>query len=309
MPEQVEQTPKVLGANKKSLLFTVLLIVLLIALIVIGYLYFNTKKQVDGLMGEKEQIKLELQAELDSLLYQHNLVKTGYGQLSDSLMAKDSLIIANAKEIKQLLNYKWEYYQVKKKIARLQLVAQNYVRQMDSLYTVNHELKAENERIRENYQSEIRKNTNLIEEKNELIEIVDQAAVLHAYNIVSSGIRQRGARQTETDKANRTDRVRVCFTLGENKLVPPGKKTIYLRIARPDEAILVFDKTDEYAFMFNETKLQFSLKREIEYTGEAMDLCFYWDKWDEDSKAMSGRYHVSLYTQNANIGESYFELR
>ena len=66
---------------------------------------------------------------------------------------------------------------------------------MDSLYTVNHELKAENERIRENYRSEIQKNTNLAEEKKDLIEIVDQAAVLHAYNIVSSGIRQRGARQ------------------------------------------------------------------------------------------------------------------
>jgi Tfp pilus assembly protein PilO len=304
MSEQVDQTK-----NKKPVIFIILLIILLIALIVVGYLYFNTKKQVDGLISEKEQIKIELQSELDSLLYQHNRVKSDYGQLSDSLLAKDSLIIANAKEIKQLLNYKWEYYQVKKKIARLQIAAQGYVRQMDSLYTVNHELKKENERIRENYRTEIKKNTNLIEEKKELIEIVDQAAVLHAYNIVSRGIRQRGSRQTETDKANRTDRVRVCFTLGENSLVEPGKKTIYLRIARPDNAILVFDNTDEYAFMLDEKKLQFSLKREVEYVGEALDLCLYWDKWNADSKAMPGRYHVSLYTENAKIGESFFVLK
>ncbi len=304
MSEQVEQKK-----NKKPVLFIVLLIVLLIAVIIVGYLYFNTKKQVDVLIGEKEQIKIELQSELDLLMDQHNRVKSEYGQLSDSLLAKDSLIIANAKEIKQLLNYKWDYYKVKKKIARLQIVAQGYVRQMDSLYTINHELKEENERIRENYRSEIKKNTGLLEEKQELIEIVDQAAVLHAYNIVSTGIRQRGSRQTETNKANRTDRVRVCFTLGENSLVEPGRKTIYLRIARPDEAILVFAKTDEYAFMFEEKKMQFSLKREIDYEGEALDLCLYWDKWDADSKAMPGRYHISLFTDNSNIGESFFDLK
>jgi len=304
MSEQVENKQ-----NKKQVIFIILAVVFLIALLVVGYLYFNTKKQVDGLMVEKELIRADLQSELDSLLNQHERVKTEYGQLSDSLLAKDSVIVANAKEIKNLLNYKWEYYKVKKKIDRLQKIAQNYVLQMDSLYTVNQELKEENERIRENYQSEIKKNTSLVEEKNELIEIVDQAAVLRAYNIESTGIRQRGSRQNPTDKANRTDRVRVCFTLGENQLVEPGNKTIYVRIARPDEAILVVDKTDEYAFMFEETKLQFSLKREIDYQGEAMDICLYWDKWDNDSKAMPGRYHVSLYTENANIGESFFELR
>ncbi len=304
MSEQVEQKK-----NKKRVLFIVLLIVLLLAVIIVGYLYLNTKKLVDGLIGEKEQIKIELRSELDSLLDQHNRVKSEYGQLSDSLVAKDSLINANAMEIKQLLNYKWDYSGVNKKIARLQIVSQTYVRQMDSLYTVNLELKEENVRIRENYRSEIKKNTGLLVEKQELIEIVDEAAVLHAFNIVSTGIRQRGSRQTETNKANRTDRVRVCFTLGENSLVGPGKKTIYLRIARPDETILVFDKTDECAFMFEEKKMQFSLKRVIDYEGEALDLCLYWDKWDADSKAMPGRYHISLFTDNSNIGESFFDLK
>jgi hypothetical protein len=304
MSEQAEQKQ-----NKKPVILLVLTIVLLITLIIVGYLYFNTKSQVDGLMTEKEQIRSDLQSELDLLLDEHNRVKSDYGQLSDSLLAKDSVIVANAKEIKQLLNYKWEYYQVKKKIERLQKIAQGYVLQMDSLYTVNHELKEENERIRENYRSEIKKNTNLVEEKNELIGIVDQAAVLHAYNIVSTGIRQRGSRQTETDKANRADKVRICFTLGENSLVKPGMKNIYVRIARPDDVILVIDKTDEYAFEVEGKKLQYSIKREVDYKGKAIEMCLFWDKKSPDENAMAGRYYVSLYSDNGNIGESFFDLK
>ncbi len=295
--------------NSKSIIFIILSIVLLILLIVVSYLFFDTKSQVKGLISEKEQIKIELQTELDSLLDQHYRVKNEYGELSDSLLAKDSIIIANAKEIKQLLNYKWDYYKIKKKLGRLQVAAQGYVRQMDSLYTVNQTLKEENKRIRENYRSEKEKNIGLVEEKEELIEIVDQAAVLRAYNIVSTGIRQRGSRQKETDKASRTDRVRVCFTLGENTLVKHGEKNIYLRIARPDDVILMIDNTNEYSFVFEGTVLQYSMKREINYQGETLDMCVYWNKVNSDENAMAGRYHVTLYTDDVRIGESFFELK
>lgn len=304
MSEQIDKK-----SNTKSTILIILLAILLISLIIISYLFFITKSQVDGLMGEKEQIKIELQAELDLLMDEHDQVKSEYGQLSDSLTAKDSVILANAKEIKQLLNYKWDYYKIKKKMDRLQKAAQGYVRQMDSMYTVNHELKEENERIRENYRSEKNKVTELVEEKEELKEIVGQAAVLRAYNIAASGIRQRGSRQSETSKANRTDRVRVCFTLGENGLIEPGMKNIYLRIARPDNVILVINKSDEYSFDFGETKLQYSIKKEIDYKGESMDLCMFWDKWGSEGKAMTGRYSVTLYTDDAQIGESFFELK
>ncbi len=304
MPEQTEN-----NKSNKSKLYLILMVLFLMLLIIFGVLFFQKRTQVNELLGEKEQIRIELQTELDSLLSQHNKVKTEYGRLSDSLAAKDSIIIASAKEIKHLLNYKWEYYQIKKKLSRLQLVAQGYVRQMDSLYTVNHALQEENKRIRESYRSEKQKNSQLVEEKKELKEIVNQAAVLRAYNIVATGIRQRGAKQKETDKASRTDRVRVCFTLGENSLVVPGTKNIYLRIARPDDVILVYDKTDEYSFEFQGNILQYSIKREIDYQGEAINMCLFWNKRNPDEMAMPGTYHVTLYTDEALLGETSFELK
>ncbi len=295
--------------KSKQLILIILLFLLLTVLVIVGYLYFNSQSKIQGLVDEKEQMRKNLQTELDSLLYQHNRVKGEYGRLSDSLSLKDSIILANADEIKQLLNYKFEYFQIKKKLDRLREVAQGYVLQLDSLYTVNQELKDENERIRENYRTEKNKNTELLEDKKQLEQIVTKASVLRAYNIQSTGIRQRGSKQVETDKAARTDRVRVCFTLGENTLVEPGKKTLYLRIARPDKVILAYDETDEYTFMHQGEKLQFSIKREIEYKGESVDICVYWNRRNSDEEAMSGRYFVTVYYENDVIGESYFDLK
>lgn len=290
-------------------IYWIALAVLLILLIIAGVFWQRERTEVESLVAEKEQIRSDLQSELDALLTEHAQVKRDYGILADSLVSQDSIIQANAKEIKQLLNYKWEYFQIKKKLDRLRVVAQGYVYQLDSLYTVNQELREENIRIRENYQTERQRNIGLTQEKEELKERVTEAAVLRAYNIQSTGIRQRGSRITETDKARRTDAIQVCFTIGENPLIPVGKKNIYLRIARPDNVILIYDETDEYTFMHEGNKLQYSLKHEIDYSGTAQDVCVFWNKRNTDEKTMDGQYTVSIYSDDALIGTGAFELR
>jgi len=141
--------------QKKSTtwIYWVALAVLLILLIIAGVFWQRERTEVESLVVEKEQIRSDLQSELDALLTEHAQVKRDYGVLADSLVSQDSIIQANAKEIKQLLNYKWEYFQIKKKLDRLRMVAQGYVYQLDSMYTVNQELREENIRIRESYQT------------------------------------------------------------------------------------------------------------------------------------------------------------
>jgi hypothetical protein len=302
-------TEKKQEQKRTTWIYLIALALLLVLLVVIGVLYHGERKEVESLVAEKEQIRSDLQSELDELLIQHNQVKRDYGILADSLLAKDSLIQANAKEIKQLLNYRWEYFQIKKKLDQLRVVAQGYVYQLDSLYTVNQELREENIRIRESYQAERQRNIGLNQEKLELRERVTEAAVLRAYNIQSTGIRQRGARLSETDRARRTDGIQVCFTVGENPLIPHGAHNIYLRIARPDDVILIYDDTDEFTFTHKDNKLQYSLMHAIEYDGFAQDVCVFWSKRNDDEEAMAGRYRVSIYSGNELIGESAFELR
>lgn len=289
--------------------YKIILSVLALLILVLIFWLFIQRRQLMRLVKDKEAEKTELQHELDSLMTEHNNFKLSYGALSDSLKAKDSIIQSNATEIRKLLDNQWEYNKIRKKLERLQLVAQGYVRQMDSLYTVNRELTAENDRIRQEVKSEQNRNQTLMKDKEELKEKINQAAYIKAYNVSATAYRLRsgGNKEQVTDKANRTDRLRVCFTIGENTLISPGKKTIYVRIQRPDNVVVIKSKYD--TFVFNGQTLPFSLREEINYQGKAMNLCLDWTKKDTDKPAMKGRYIISVFSDNTAIGEGSFDLK
>jgi hypothetical protein len=282
--------------------------VLILAFVILGVWSIRQQTQLSSLVKEKEQEKTDLQRELDSVITEHNKTKQAYGALSDSLKAKDSLIQANATEIKSLLGTKWEYEKVRKKLVRLQLIAQGYVRQMDSLYTVNQELHAENEKIRQDFRNEQSRSQSLVKDKEELNAKMNSAAVLRAYDVTATAFKVKGGdKETLTDKASRTDRVRVCFTIGENPLVKPGKRSIYLCITRPDNVVVTRTKYD--TFLFNGQTIPYSLREDISYEGKAINLCVKWTKKDNDKPAMKGQYTVTVYTDDKMIGTGTFQLK
>ncbi|MDA3904988.1 MAG: hypothetical protein PF484_02820, partial [Bacteroidales bacterium] len=172
--------------NGKTPLFVWVLLAI-ITLVAAYFIYSGIQKDkiISEVNQEKEAQRVELQGELESLLTEHEQTKLAYGNLADSMTVKDSLIVANAKEIKTLLNYKWEYRNVQKKLDKLRIVAQTYVAQMDSLYTVNKELVEENLNIKRRYDSEQRKNIVLEKEKEQLADKIVEASVLEAYNITA----------------------------------------------------------------------------------------------------------------------------
>jgi len=292
---------------------TLVAIVIVLAIIITGLIFvlFQTRTNLKDLLVEKEQQKAELRQELDSLLVEHAQVKSEYGQLADSLFVKDSVIQANAVEIRRLLDTEWEYYKVKKKLAQLQVVAQGYVRQMDSLYRVNATLSEENVAIKKDLK-DLRKEKDQIENDRKVLSgKVEIAAVLKAINMEALGLRFRsgGEKEVATDKVQKVDQVRVCFTIGENAIAAPGKKDIYIRIARPDQEILVKSQLDEYSFEYQGERLQYSMMQTIDYANRAVDLCVYWKKEYTGQEMKAGLYHVDIFCENSIIGHTTFTLR
>jgi hypothetical protein len=286
----------------------VLLILLVIVIIVLVIWIFFQRNQMNKLIAGKEMEKLELKYELDSLIKEHNQIKEVYGTLSDSLSAKDSIIQSNAIEIRRLLDTEWEYNKARKRIASLQKIAQGYVHQLDSLYTINRELTAENEKIRQDFRNEQGRTQTLIKDKEQLSEKMNQAAFIKAYNVTATTYKLKGGdKEVLTDKASRTDRVRVCFTIGENPLVSSGKKIIYIRIMRPDNVVVIKSKYD--TFVFNGQTVPFSIREDIDYTGKSMNLCVNWTKKNTDIPAMKGKYTVTVFTEDNEIGSGTFELK
>ncbi|MBP7497416.1 MAG: hypothetical protein KA792_07115 [Bacteroidales bacterium] len=293
-----------------NLVYKVIIAVLLLIIALLVWQIFIQKNKTNVIIVEKEVKNKVLQEELNSLITEHDSIKVEYAQLTDKLSSKDSIISAQAAEIKILIDSQADYKRIKKKLNYLRDITQNYVREIDSLYKENKMLREENLAISNKYDKERKRNVALEEDKTVLKEKVNLASLLKATNISTMGVRMRaGDKEIVTDKASKVDKIKVCFTLLENLVAEPGPRSIYIRVARPDNKIIAFGTEDIYSFEYNGQRLQYSMKKDIDYANKTMNICIYWEKRDKTTEAMKGVYTVTLYCENYLIGESRFALR
>lgn len=298
----MEQTEK--SNRRKSVL--ILLLLLLIVLASLTVWQFR-KQAITSAKNEQAMAdNLALQHELDSLLFAHEQTKSQYGELTDQLFFKDSLISLKADSIRLLIRRQADYNSIRRELNRLREESTMYMAHIDSLYRVTQILEAENREIRTQYQAEQIRSQKLTVERAELSQKVAVGSILKAYNILPTAYRLRSGNAKPTDKARRADRLEVCFTIGENLVVESGKRDVYVRITRPDKQVLTRD--DQSQFMFNGEMISYSIKQNIRYLNKEMNLCVHWDKIDEKADAMEGVYDIVIIVDDFVIGQTQIEL-
>ena len=252
-----------------------------------------------------------LQTELDALLVEHERIKQEYGDLSEQLTEKDSVILAHAAEIQKMIAQQADYRKIKRQLERLQNISKEYMEEIDQLYTENKQLKEENTKVKADLAETKKAVENIKKDKEELNQTITTAAVHQIYNINSRAIyfKSKNKEEVVTEKANRVDQLKTTFILGANALIPAGPVTIYCRIAVPGTGrILTPGSGDAFAFNFNGEKLQYTAKKTVNYDNNAEMVTISWDLVEGD-KAVKGRYVVQLYTESQLLGETGFELK
>lgn len=292
--------------QKGGMLFKILTIVFAIAIAGLIYWSMSTKNELNGLLVEKENVRIELKAELDQLMVQHNDLKANNETLSAYLIEKDSVIQENAKQIEEGLRYKWSYFNIKKQLTELQEVAKVYEAKIDDLKLENQNLMNENTEIKGQFAAEQQKTSELTMIKNQLTEKVEIASELKTYTVTAVPIRAKSSgKEVVTDKTKRTDKIKVCFLLAENSLRAAGNLDLFVRIAQPNDAILTAG--DDNTFNYNGETLQYSIKTSADYNKLATSVCCYWEKAGQELAA--GTYKVEIYEGDSVIGHASFVLR
>ncbi len=274
------------------------------------YFGFFAKPVLNKEYTKVENNNMELQEELDSLLAEHERIKAQYGDLSDKLSEKDSIIMANAAQIEELINSQADYRKIKKQLARLQNISQEYVQEMDKLYQENKALKEENISVKADLEQERQDKENIQKSNEALNAKISSAAVYKAYNIRSAGylIKNKG-NEEPTDKAARVKRIKTTFILGENSLIESGPVNVYCRIAIPGTGkVLTPGSGETYSFVHNGQRLQYSTKTVVNYDNQAQTVTMNWDLMPDD-KAVKGKYVIQVFTDDQFLGESFFTLK
>lgn len=275
-------------------------------IVILAILLFMAKTQVNTFVIEREQAIADnqnLQTELDSLLTEHQKIKLEYGNMTAELSLKDSIIQANATEIQKLIASNAGKNQIQKKLDYLRGITQDYVAQIDKLLNENQELKTEIAGITDDYNKEKQHSATLVKDKEDLSTQINKAAVLSAYGVSAQAIRFRsGDKEEVVDKASRTEKFKITFTIGKNPLVKDGMKEVYVRIARPDNAIM----HDGQSFDFNGQQIMYSLKQTFHYQQKPVPVSLYYEKTD---RIVAGTYHIALFIDEQEVGQTSLILK
>ena len=114
-----------------------------------------------------------------------------------------------------------------------------------------------------------------------------------------------GKKIIETFKAKRVEKLKVDFTLGENKIAKRGNKDVYIRVLTPDGKELAQANDDANMFNFNGVRGFFSTKETIKYNNEETAMSLYCEKKDG---FLPGNYIIEIYSDEANIGKTNLKL-
>ena len=187
------------------------------------------------------------------------------------------------------------------KLKTVRAVLRSYVMQIDSLNKINAALMQENQEVKSKYSAATAQISNLSQETKSLNEKVSLAAQLDATNIRVQTLNKRGR---DTERVKNIKKIAISFTIVKNITAQTGNKTLYVRIAKPDNEVLT--KSPSNQFKFEDRNISYSIKKYIEYTGEEQTVTVY---WDVEEFLAAGTYHVYIFADGSMIGQGSFRMK
>lgn len=273
-------------------------VVLAAILIFVVVAYQKQKKSMFEMERMLTHEKDSLANELQMMVYGYDTLRTNNDTLNAKLVREQDrikqLLSINASNVTLIRQYRAE-------IGTMREIMKSYIVQIDSLNTRNKILVAENEEIRGQITRVTQTNIELERTRENLTAKVEIASVIQAKDVVVTGI---NTRRREVDRIDRLDKLQVCFTLRENPIATAGRKTVFLRVLRPD-GLVITDSPDNI-FRAGNDNVIFSARRDVDYENVDLEMCIFVDNTGD---FVAGTSTVELWLDGILIGSSTFVLK
>ena len=286
--------------NKK-----ILIPIIAIAVLLIGALAFLGIRLNQANKANEEMVQL-FELEKEEMENEYSTFATQYDEMQ-ILISNDSLVAQLEREklrTQQLLeelratkaSNAAEISRLKKELKTVRAVMRSYVVQIDSLNRMNEALAQENSNLKTQNQQARQHISNLSSENETLSDKVAIASQLDATGIYAEGRNKRGK---AAKKIKDVKKFVIGFTIARNVTTATGIRSLYVRIITPTGDVLSKGGT----FAYENRQLEYSIRKDIEYTGEEQSVVVYWDV----AEALSaGDYRVDIFADGQNIGTTHF---
>jgi hypothetical protein len=305
MSEEKEKSNK-----KKGLILWIIILLLM-----------GTNGYTIWLLLQEQSRVVEQKVVTETIIVERDNVKSDLLVLQkdyEGIVAKDALMQKDIDEkkarIEELIieaeKHKGDAYmlsKLRKEAETLRSIMQGYVRTIDSLNTLNQNLVAEKKTVLKQLDVEKEKQNTLVKEKEELKTTIAKGSILTCFNVSAKAVlfKKGGKKEIETTKARKTEKIKVSFSLGENKIAKSGEKTVFIRIMTPDGKELAKSYDETYKFTFNKSSGYYAGKETLNYANVEISGVTYCEGQGE---FVPGNYVIDITCDGVVIGNGSIKL-
>jgi myosin heavy subunit len=290
--------------KSNSKLKAVIGVLALLLIVSLGYIFKMTtdaktlQTEIKDVKSEKESVLkdlTELKATYDAAIAENT-------SMSEELIAERDKVVKLMSELKKskgdvasLSKYKQQYNNLEQKMRNL--MAEVEV------------LKKENQTLTTNLDStkvilEDSKNYNqvLVGQNEELAKTVEKGSKLAITNLKTGAYKLRSSgKQIATEKASRTDMLKINFTIAENKIAKSGDKVYYVQVIDGKNNVL----GDKATISFGDTNLTYSFTTTVKYENKTVDV----SEQLKGKDFAKGTYFVNVFDKGELVSKTSFSLR
>ena len=298
------------------IILALLSILVLTALVVIGFNYFREKRKNEDAQAKIEQLKTEIEDLEQKNEDFQNTLQNKQVELAD----KVRLLEEKEDQIKKLLNRlasaerkSKESLDLEKRLGALQGDNLELLERLKLAESQNAEYQEEIAQLRTRGE-EMEASFSRLTQENDILMVENnrirrQGAVLQAVDLKYKEIRKSGKEKQGTEFRRGMDRMNVCFTVLKNPLSKPGAKEVYLVIINPDGSFNTnFTQSYSGNFEFAGKPQDYSAKSTIEFANRNTQACIDY-QFPEDQRLERGLYTVDLFEGGEHIGQGAFNIK
>lgn len=285
--------------------------ILVITNIYLLILLFNQKQKTNEQVVITKEVIVErdnVKASLEELKKEYEDLKTDNADLQKEIDDKKAYIEQLLQEAEKHKNDAAIIAKLKKETQTLREIMKGYVRTIDSLNTLNQKLVEEKTKVEKKLGEKETVISEMSKKQEELKSTIEKGSILSCSNIkaIAVQVKKGGKKESETTRAKRANKIKVSFTLGENKIAKAGPRDIYVRIMTPDGKEMAKEYSDLYRFTFNKTSSGYFAGTEtIQYANTQMDVVIY---CEGNEPLVPGTYIIDIVCDGFVIGNTSLKL-
>ncbi len=256
-------------------------------------------EELNALIDQQKQELQEKKNKISRLIGQGRKSKTELAEVQEMMSGLRSQLDGYVTEVTQLKQEKELLEQQNVKLAQDKKVLET---DLSSQRTMNTELVTAKAAL-------VSEKESLESEKAKLNEKVTQASVVKVMDVTATSWKvKKSGKPAKTRSADKTDRIKVCFTTTQNEVTVPGTEKFYVRLINPIGETLAVENLGSGIMTSGASneEIRYTQIKELDYANDAMVGCFL---WEPNTTFSDGKYTVEVYNKGYLAGTGSLLLK